>query len=211
MLFYTVLSRQGTTVLIFMWSRQHSPQPGLHGDKPLSVFTLPYAFASLTLGPLLSLCDSLSPQSHPHWACDLIRPKSQGLLDRGDRGVGGWCVEEDQSSFSSYYAERLDQYIFEHYYKCVNWLSSQKSLIFTCHVWLYMDIFTNSVIRWFSGWLLLLGFCRPCLFEQALGWHSRHCRVLLNCPDPRPRPEWTALDRGRSHCLSFTNRGGQIR
>lgn len=89
-----------------MSSRQHSPQPGLHGDKTLSACMLPSKSVSLTLEPLLSLCESLSPQSHPHQACDLILPKPRGLLNK----KGG-------ESYQSIFLHRVTQVLELNFHK----------------------------------------------------------------------------------------------
>lgn len=175
-LFYTVSSRQGTTVLIFLWSRRHSPRPGLHGDKPLSASALPSAFASLTLGPLLSLCETFSPQSHPHWACDLIRPKPQGSA--GQRGGGGRRWGQFEQREIRIVSPKFTQ---ETGLTCIKNVFVVKNVsVFRTTCRSTGTVAQTAQNHWFSErWLVRL----------ALSWHSRHCRVLLNCLDPRPGPE----------------------
>lgn len=157
MLFFTVSSRQGTTVLIFMRSCQLSPQPGLHGDKPLSACLLLSAFASLTLEPLLSLCESLSPQSHPHQACDLIRTKPLGVCWTWGI-VGGVARETDHRSFSSIFHRHWTRTSINTAASMIDRAGKKKiKKIIQFHlVYAMIDVHLCRVIQWFSGTRLCL-------------------------------------------------------
>lgn len=146
--------RGGTTVLIFMRSCQHSPQPGLHGDKPPLAATLSSAFASLTLRPLLSLSESPSQQNHPHRAYDLIRTQTSGVCWIGGRAWAGSFVTGEPQYFVMLHADSSI------------WFSSPKKVC-SC------AIIHTSASRGTRDW-----FLQPFSTWLALSWHSRHCEVF---------------------------------
>lgn len=65
-----------------------SLENGRYGDKPLSALRTALRFFTSLTGAIVSPRESLTPQKHPHQACDLIRPKPRGSAGPGG-GRGG--------------------------------------------------------------------------------------------------------------------------